>query len=71
MLLDNDTSEKTEKNMEQYIRYNDKLEMIPEEVTKIFWSQHKMMVMKETAYRTSKGKMSSSIQPSMTPPMTQ
>ena len=30
-LLDNDTSEKTEKNMEQYIRYNDKLETIPEE----------------------------------------
>ena len=30
-LLDNDTSEKTEKNMEQYIRYKDKLETIPEE----------------------------------------
>ena len=30
-LLDNDTSEKTEKNMEQYIRYNDELETIPEE----------------------------------------
>ena len=30
-LLDNDTSKKTEKNMEQYIRYNDELEMIPEE----------------------------------------
>ena len=30
-LLDNDTSEKTEKNMEQYIRYNNELEMIPEE----------------------------------------
>ena len=30
-LLDNDTSEKTEKNMEQYIQYNDKLEIIPEE----------------------------------------
>ena len=30
-LLDNDTGEKTEKNMEQYIRYNDKLETIPEE----------------------------------------
>ena len=30
-LLDNDTGEKTEKNMEQYIRYKDELEMIPEE----------------------------------------
>ena len=30
-LLDNDTSEKTEKNMEQYIRYKDELETIPEE----------------------------------------
>ena len=30
-LLDNDTCEKTEKNMEQYIRYNDELETIPEE----------------------------------------
>ena len=30
-LLDNDTSEKTEKNMEQYIRYYNELETIPEE----------------------------------------
>ena len=30
-LLDNDTGEKTEENIEQYIRYKDKLEMIPEE----------------------------------------
>ena len=30
-LLDNDTGEQTEKNMEQYIRYNDELETIPEE----------------------------------------
>ena len=30
-LLDNDTGKKTEKNMEQYIRYNDELETIPEE----------------------------------------
>ena len=30
-LLDDDTGEKTEKNMEQYIRYKDELEMIPEE----------------------------------------
>ena len=30
-LLDNDTGEKTEKNMEQYIRYKDELETIPEE----------------------------------------
>ena len=30
-LVDNDTSEKSEKNMEQYIRYNEKLETIPEE----------------------------------------
>ena len=33
-LVDNDTGEKSEKNMEQYIRYNDKLEMIPEESDK-------------------------------------
>ena len=30
-LLDNDTGKKTEENIEQYIRYKDKLEMIPEE----------------------------------------
>ena len=30
-LLDNDTSEKTEENIEEYIRYKDELEMIPEE----------------------------------------
>ena len=30
-LLDNDTGEKTQENIEQYIRYNDKLETIPEE----------------------------------------
>ena len=30
-LLDNDTSEKTEENIEQYIRYKDELEKIPEE----------------------------------------
>ena len=30
-LLDNDTSKKTQENIEQYIRYNDKLETIPEE----------------------------------------
>ena len=30
-LLDNDTGEKTDKNIEQYIRYKDELEMIPEE----------------------------------------
>ena len=30
-LVDNDTSKKSEKNMEQYIRYNEELEMIPEE----------------------------------------
>ena len=33
-LVDNDTSEKSEKNMEQYIRYNEELEMIPEESDK-------------------------------------
>ena len=33
-LLDNDTSKKTEENIEQYIRYKDKLEMIPEESDK-------------------------------------
>ena len=33
-LLDNDTGKKTEKNMEQYIRYNDELETIPEESDK-------------------------------------
>ena len=30
-LVDNDTGKKSEKNMEQYIRYNEELEMIPEE----------------------------------------
>ena len=30
-LVDNDTSKKSGKNMEQYIRYNEELEMIPEE----------------------------------------
>ena len=30
-LLDNDTSEKTEENIEQYILYKDELETIPEE----------------------------------------
>ena len=30
-LLDNDTSEETQENIEQYIQYNDKLETIPEE----------------------------------------
>ena len=30
-LLDNDTGEKTEKNIKQYIQYKDELEMIPEE----------------------------------------
>ena len=30
-LLDNDTSEKTQENIEQYIQYTDELEMIPEE----------------------------------------
>ena len=33
-LLDNDTGEQTEQNMEQYIRYNDELETIPEESDK-------------------------------------
>ena len=36
-LVDNDTGEKSENNMEQYIRYNDELEMIPEESDKDFW----------------------------------
>ena len=30
-LVDNDTGKKSENNMEQYIRYNEELEMIPEE----------------------------------------
>ena len=30
-LVDNDTGKQSEKNMEQYIRYNEELEMIPEE----------------------------------------
>ena len=33
-LLDNDTGEKVEENIEQYIRYKDELEMIPEESDK-------------------------------------
>ena len=35
-LLDNDTSEKTQGNIEQYIRYKDELETIPEESDKDF-----------------------------------
>ena len=35
-LLDNDTSEKTQENIEQYIRYKDELETIPEESDKDF-----------------------------------
>ena len=35
-LLDNDTSEKTQENIEQYIRYKDELETIPEESNKDF-----------------------------------
>ena len=30
-LLDNDTGEKTQENIQQYIRYKDELEMVPEE----------------------------------------
>ena len=30
-LLDQDTGEKSESNIEHYIRYNDELEMIPQE----------------------------------------
>ena len=35
-LLDNDTSEKTQENIQQYIRYKDELETIPEESDKDF-----------------------------------
>ena len=35
-LSDNDTGEKTEENIEQYIRYKDELETIPEETNKDF-----------------------------------
>ena len=35
-LLDNDTSKKTQENIEQHIRYNDELETIPEESDKDF-----------------------------------
>ena len=35
-LLDNDAGEKTQENIEQYIRYKDKLETIPEESDKDF-----------------------------------
>ena len=35
-LLDNDTGKKTEENIEQYIRYKDELEMIPEESNEDF-----------------------------------
>ena len=54
-LLDNDAGEKTEENIEQYIQYKDKLE------TKIFQSQHKVTVMMETPYHTSKGTRKKSI----------
>ena len=33
-LLDNDTGKKTQENIEQYIRYTNKLETIPEESNK-------------------------------------
>ena len=70
-LLDNDTSEKTEENIEQYIRYKDKLEMIPEESDEDLLVTTQGMVMAETPYHTSKGtqKKSSSIQLLMTPLM--
>ena len=35
-LVDNDTGKKSENNMEQYIQYNDEIEMIPEESDKDF-----------------------------------
>ena len=71
-LLDNDTSEKTEKNMEQYIRYNDELETIPEESDEDLPVTTQGNGDEETPYCTSKGtwKMSSLIQPLMTPLMT-
>ena len=71
-LLDNDTSKKTQENIEQYIRYKDELETIPEESDEDFQSRRKMTVMMVIPYHTSKGtwKMSSSKQPLMIPAMT-
>ena len=68
-LLDNDTSEKTQENTEQYIRYKDELEKFQKRVTKTFQPWHKVTVMMAIPYHTSKGtrKMSSSTQPLMTP----
>ena len=72
-LVDNDTGKKSENNMEQYIRYNEELETIPEESDEDLPVTVQATAMKETPYCTSKGtrKMSSLIQPLMTPPMTQ
>ena len=72
-LLDNNTSKKTEKNMEQYIRYKDELEMIPEEsdedlpVTMQGNSNDRDTIL----YVKGAQKMSSLIQLLMTPLMTQ
>ena len=45
-LIDQDTDKKGETNIEHYIQYNDELEMIPEEMTKIYWLQCKVMTAK-------------------------
>ena len=71
-LVDNDTDEKSEKNMEQYIRYNDELETIPEE------SDEDLPVTVQgdgdegdtIPYFQGTQKMSSLMQPLMTPPTT-
>ena len=67
-LVDNDTGEKSEKNMEQYTRYNEELEMIPEESDEDL----PITVQGDGDEGDTKGtrKMSSLIQPLMTPPTT-
>ena len=71
-LIDHDTGEKNETNIEHYIQYNDKLEMIPEE------SDEDLPVTAKgngdeidtIPYIPGDSEISSLTQPSMTPPMT-
>ena len=72
-LIDHDTSEKSETNIEHYIQYNDELEKIPEESDKDLPVTVQGDSDEVDTYHTSQGtrKISSSTRPSMTPPRTQ
>ena len=72
-LINHDTGEKSETNIEHYIRYNDELEMIPEESDKDLPATVKGNgdEVDTIPYIPGSQKMSSLTQPSMTPPMTQ